>query len=73
MDARRSAGLCGSSNTLALFPLPRLTDVTCPRWCLFAANTLWKRVRLTRGFGTSAANLAVKSSGSKMTCVVPSR
>ena len=36
-------------------------------------NTPWKRVRLTRGFGTSAANRAMKSSGSKITCVAPSR
>jgi hypothetical protein len=30
-------------------------------------------VKCTRGFGTSAARRAMKSSGSKMTCVVPSR
>jgi hypothetical protein len=40
---------------------------------LFGANTPWNRVRFTLGLGTSAANLAMKSSGSKMTCVVPSR
>jgi len=33
----------------------------------------WKRVRLTRGFATRAASRAMKSSGSKMTWVVPSR
>ena len=37
------------------------------------ANTPWKRVRLTRGGGTSAARRAMQSSGSNMTCVVPSR
>jgi hypothetical protein len=36
-------------------------------------QTLWKRVRLTRGCGTRAASRAMKSRGSKMTCVVPSR
>ncbi len=38
---------------------------------LFGANTPRKRVRLTRGLGTRAANRAMKSSRSKMTCVVP--
>ena len=33
---------------------------------------LHRRVRFTRGFGTSVASLATKSSGSKMTWVVPS-
>jgi hypothetical protein len=33
------------------------------RCWLFGAKTPWNRVRLTRGFGTSAANLAMKSSG----------
>ena len=49
------------------------------------ANTPWKRVRLTRGLGRAhpaskasvlgarAASRAMKSRGSKMTCVVPSR
>jgi hypothetical protein len=40
---------------------------------LFGANTPWNRVRFTRGFGTNAASLAMKSSGSKYTWVVPSR
>ena len=45
------------------------------RWYrLLDANTpLWKRVRLTHGLGTKAASRAMKSRGSKMTCVVPSR
>ena len=43
------------------------------RCLLFGANTQWKRVRLTRGLGTSAASFAMKSSGSKKTCVAPSR
>ncbi len=37
------------------------------------ANTPWKRVRLTLGFGTRTASLAMKSSRLKITCVVPSR
>jgi hypothetical protein len=36
-------------------------------------DTPWKRVRLTPGLGTRATNLAMKSSGLKITCVVPSR
>jgi hypothetical protein len=58
MDARRSARLCGSSNTLALFPLSRLAGVTHARCSLYGANTPWKQVMVTRGFDTSAANLA---------------
>ena len=54
-------------------PLPRLAGVTRERCLLFGANTPWKRVRFTRGLGTRAASRAMKSSGSKMTCVVPSR
>jgi len=34
-------------------------------------KTPWKRVRCARGGGTSAASLAMKSTGSKSTCVVP--
>lgn len=37
------------------------------------ANTPWKRVRLTLGFGTKAASLARKSKGSKIAWVVPLR
>jgi hypothetical protein len=40
---------------------------------LAGANTPWDRVRWARGLGTSAARRAMKSSGSKITCVVPSR
>jgi hypothetical protein len=40
---------------------------------LFSANTQWKRVRFAIGFGTRAASRAMKSGGSKMTCVVSSR
>lgn len=40
---------------------------------LAGANTPWYLVRCARGFGTSAASRAIKSSGSKITCVVPSR
>jgi hypothetical protein len=75
IDARRSAGVCSSPASVAfgLFPLPRLAGVTNARCWLFGANTPWKRVRLTRGLGTRAASRAIKSNGSKMTCVVPSR
>ena len=51
----------------------RLAGVTRARYLLLGANTPWKRVRLTRGLGTRAANRAIKSNGSKMTCVVPAR
>jgi len=40
---------------------------------LAGANTPWYLVRWARGLGTSAARRAMKSSGSKITCVVPSR
>jgi len=40
---------------------------------LAGANTPWYRVRWARGLGTGAARRAMKSSGSKITCVVPSR
>ncbi len=73
IDARRCAGVAGSSATLTLLPLPRFSGVTNARCRLLGANTPWKRVRLTLGFGTRAASLAMKSNGSKMTCVVPSR
>ena len=56
-----------------LVALPRFAGVTNARCRLLGANTPWKRVRLTLGFGTGAASLAMKSNGSKMTCVVPSR
>ena len=58
---------------LVALPLPRLDGVTCARCALFGANTPWKRVRLTRGLGTKATSRAIKSIGSKTTCVVPSR
>jgi hypothetical protein len=34
--------------------------VTCARQRLFGANTPWKRVRLTRGLGISAASRAME-------------
>ena len=73
--ARRSAAVfsCPSWEALGLAPLPRFAGVTDARCWLFGANTPWKRVRFTRGFGTRAASRAMKSSGWKMTCVVPSR
>lgn len=58
---------------LLLAPLPRPDGVTSALCLLLGANTPWKRVRLTRGLGTRAASLAIKSSGSKMTWVVPLR
>lgn len=53
IDARRCAGVAGSSATLTLLPLPRFAGVTNARCRLLGANTPWKRVRLTLGFGTS--------------------
>jgi hypothetical protein len=73
--ARRSASV-GSSGSAVLAcwpPRPRLAGVTRARYLLLGAKTPWNRVRLTRGFGTRAASREMKSSGSKMTCVVPSR
>ncbi len=55
------------------YKVSNLAGVIRARYLLLGANTPWKRVRLTRGFGTRAANRAMKSSGSKMTWVVPSR
>ena len=37
--------------------------VTRARYRLLGANTPWKRVRFTRGFGARAARRAMKSSG----------
>ncbi|MBB3811546.1 hypothetical protein FHS81_003661 [Pseudochelatococcus contaminans] len=59
IDARRCAGVAGSSATLTLLPLPRFAGVTNARCRLLGANTPWKRVRLTLGFGTRAASLAM--------------
>ena len=75
MAARRSAGVgsSGAGDALALLPLPRLAGVTRARCALLEANTPWNRVKLARGLGTKATSRAMKSSGSKMTCVVPSR
>src|SRR5690606_42005720 len=55
---------------------PRRADPFGTNWGRRAeagANTPWYRVRWARGFGTSATSRAMKSSGSKITCVVPSR
>jgi len=73
--ARRSAGALSSGSAVVARrpPLPRLAGVTRARYLLFGAKTPWKRVRLTRGLGTKAASRAMKSSGSKITYVVPSR
>lgn len=75
ITTRRSAGV-GSSPSAGPTDLPppsRFPGVTRARYPLLGANTPWKRVRLTRGLGTSAARRTMKSSGSMMTCVVPSR
>ncbi len=57
IEARRSAAVGSSASAAATAkpPLPRLPGVTRARYWLFGANTPWKRVRFTRGFGTSAA------------------
>lgn len=52
-------------------PLPEGVTSARQRW--FGANTPWYLVWFTRGLGTSAARRAMKSKGSKTTCVVPSR
>jgi len=51
--------------------LPRPDGVSCARHVAFGAKTPLKRVRWARGGGTSAASLAMKSTGSKSACVVP--
>jgi len=72
--ARCSSGIVSSCSLLSIFflPLPRPAGVTWERCLLLGAKTPWKRVRLTRGFGTSEASRAKKSKGSNMTWVVPS-
>jgi hypothetical protein len=42
-------------------------------WQRLGARMPWYRVRLNSGLGTGAASLAMKSSGSNTTWVVPSR
>src|SRR5690606_448103 len=72
---RCSAGV-RSSDGCGLFGLPhrpRRAGVMRALLGLFGATTPWKRVRFSRGGGTRAASRAMKSSGSKITCVVPSR
>jgi hypothetical protein len=54
-----------------LRPLPEGVTAARQRW--FGASTSWYLVWFTRGLGTSAARRAMKSKGSKTTCVVPSR
>jgi len=75
IDARRSLGVFSSPSAHALggLPLPRFAGVTRARCLLLGAKAPWKRVRFTLGLGTRAASLAMKSTGSKMTWVVPSR
>ncbi len=45
----------------------------CARRVLLGANPPWKRVMFTRSFGTRAVRRGIKSSGSKVASVVPSR
>ena len=68
IEARRSAAVGSSASAAATAgpPLPRLAGVTRARYWLFGANTPWKRVRFTRGFGTSTASRAMKSSGNRL-------
>ena len=80
IERRFSSGLRGASfalasagSTAASCRLPRPEGVNCARRAAFGANTPWKRVRWARGGGTSAASLAMKSTGSHSTCVVPLR
>ena len=74
IDMLRCAGVFSSCSSATFCrPLPRLAGVTQARCLLFGANTPWKRVRFTLGLGTRAVSLAMKSTGSKMTWVVPSR
>ncbi len=59
IEARFSAAVrLASATVLNFLRLPRLAGVTITRYLLLAANTPWKRVRLTLGFGTSETNLA---------------
>jgi len=57
IDAPRSAGVgAAGSAVVAGWPaLPRLAGVTRVRYLLLGANTPGQRVRLTPGFGISAA------------------
>ena len=64
--ARRPIPLPGTPAPLA--PLARRHLRTVPA---VRRKHAMETVRLTRGFGTSAASRATKSSGSKMACVVP--
>ena len=73
IDAWHSASALTSVFAPVFSALPRLAGVTSPRQRWFGARTPWNRLRLTLGFGTRAANRAMKSTGSKATCVVPSR
>jgi len=74
IEARFSAGVWSTSLAGWRFlSLPRPAGVTFERYLLLGAKTPWKRVRLTLGLGTSETNLEIKSSGSKITWVVPLR
>ena len=71
IEARFSARVWSAE--LVFLRLPRLAGVTFERYLLLGANTPWKRVRLTLGFGISETSRAIKSNGSKMTWVIPLR
>ncbi len=53
-------------------PIPRCAGVTAARIQLCGVNTPWNWVRCIRDGGTSAASRALRSSGSRTICVVPS-
>lgn len=67
--AWRWAWVLASVFAPVLNALPRLAGVTPPSQRWFSAGTPWNRVRLTLGFGTGAANRAMKSTVSQAACV----
>ncbi len=62
IEARFSTGVWSTSSTGWHFLcLPRRAGVTFARYLLLGANTPWKRVRLTLGWGIKATSLEIKS------------
>lgn len=70
---RRCIHVMGASGLSGASALGWRLGTMCSRSLQFGANTPWNRVRLSLGRGIKAARRAMKSSGSKTTCVVPSR
>ncbi len=72
---RGVGGLSCSPGNAGCFgaPMPRRAGVTIARRRLCGANTPWYLVKCIRGGGTSATRRAIRSRGSRTTCVVPSR